>query len=370
MKKYIVKFGYFLDQNDIETSNEEVTEIECEKKTEGSYDILGPHKELEKLYKKRKEEIISILKKEQLVTSIYPLETDINIKNLFSDSFFGEPIKFKIKLPLKCQDISQKQFYNDEIFELIEDFNIIFDGNLFAIYQEVNPSKIDFLGGPDVRENINKLFPNLKTVAPTPFRESFIYLISYPDDEIKDEMNNYKHDFVFPINEVDFEEEIYNIFYNLEFPLRNIYETYCSNDEINDTAHKILDVHDDLNSHYKDFIDSKFLDKFNKKKSLKLSIQNLYKLLLDYALAVNRFEVILSENVDLINRNNLFKNYVEEFKNEANGYVKIDVEVMFKYVDSIINELDTRSINLSTIASGIIGGVIGAVSTIILTIIK
>ena len=78
----------------------------------------------------------------------------------------------------------------------------------------------------------------------------------------------------------------------------------------------------------------------------------------------------LSDAVHNINRNDTFKYFVDDLESETNQYVKIDVEVMFKYIDNIINELDTRSINFSTIVSGIIGGIIGSISTIILTIVN
>ena len=122
---------------------------------------------------------------------------------------------------------------------------------------------------------------------------------------------------------------------------------------------------------FRNLYTTKYIDFFNynKKRSVKLQAQNLCELLLDYVLAVNEFEVDLSNTIHILNTENYFENYMDELKSEVNEYTKIDVDVMFKYVESIRNELDTRSINISTIASGIIGGVIGAVGMIIITLI-
>lgn len=372
MRKFIVKFGFFLDENEIEISDQAET---INEKENGERDILKPWKELEINLEKEKEDILSILKKEPLVSKIYPLENDTNIKKLFSHSLFGEPIKFKIKLPSKNQEISEKYYHYDKIYEAVEDFNVIFDGNLFAVYQEIHPTKIDFLGAPDLREKLydmfREIYPKLTIIPPTPFRENFVYLVSYSDNELQDEIEKNELDFIFPLDEVDFEKKIYSLFKYNEIYLRNIYYTHRLSTKINRISSDIVYSQKKLNQFYADVINTKYIDFFNydKKRSVKLQAQNLCELLLDYVLAVNEFEVDLSNTIHHLNKEAYFEKYMEELKNEVNEYTKIDVDVMFKYIENIRNELDTRSINISTIASGIIGGVIGAVGMIIITLI-
>lgn len=370
MKKFIVKFGYFLNEEELEISDEEEPETEAE-------NILEPHREIERKIRQQKEEILSLLKKDSSVTKIYPLENNIEITKLFSVSYFGEPIKFKIKLPFKNQEISQMFYPDTSLYETFEEFNILFDGNFFAIYQKVDPTKRDFLGGPDVRDKIYKLFkeifPKLRIVGPTPFRENFIFLVSYPDNKIADEIQRHDGDFVIPLGKVDFEEKIYTIFDFFELYLSSIYQTYYSSDKINDIAFKIIIAQKKLNPLFADIVDFKVSNilKYNKIKNIKKLTQDLCELLLDYVLAENEFEGTLSKTAFSINNSNIpLKNYIETLKNETSDYIKIDVDAMFKYIENVRNELNTRSINFSTMISGIIGGVIGALSTIIITLIK
>lgn len=370
MKKFIVKFGCFdlglMKTADLDTLCEETTNEEKKISNE----------KVKKFLMLKKEEILLALKKEPSITSIEPLEQDSNIKRLFSFHNFGEPIKFKIKLPFKNQEISRERFYyNKKRYEVIEDFNILLSQNLFLIYQEVNPTKFDFVGGPDIRVKLlnilKSIFPKSRIVPPTPFRDNFIYFVSYPDEIITKERENNKYDFIFSLDETDFEKEIYEIFHDLEFYLHKIYQIYDIYNNINTSAYKIIEAQKELNIVYKDFIDSNFYDNYknDKKKSIKLLTLNLCEFILDYVSAVNQFEVDLSQTVFHLNKTPL-ENCTTSLKNEVNEYVRIDVDALYKYIESITNDVNTRSVNFSTIIAGIIGGIIGSVGAIIVTIIN
>lgn len=366
MKKFIVKFGYFRTEDDTETSA-----------VEDQDNILKSDIYHKNIIKQNKEEILLLLKKNPSISKIFPMENDLEIKNLFADSYFGEPIKFKIKLPFKNQDLSQTGF-NPELIE-IDEFNILLDQNQFAIYQEVPQTKYGFNGGPDVREKIgeilNELFPYLRFVPPTPFRKSFVYLVSYEDkNKIEDEMEKYEGlDYVHFLDQVDFEAEIYRIFYEYEFHLGLIYETFEAYHKINAKANEIIETQKKLKRLFSDFINSNLLNIIihNKNTPIKQLNQTICQLLLDYLLSVNLYEQNLSEAKACINQiDTPLENFLEDLESETNIYIKINVDAMFKYTENIINELNTKSINISTIGSGIIGGVIGAISAIIITLIK
>ena len=72
--------------------------------------------EYEKIIRQNKEKILLLLKKDPSITKIYPFDNNMDIKNLFTQFYFGEPIKFKIKLPFKNQDICQGESYRSELY--------------------------------------------------------------------------------------------------------------------------------------------------------------------------------------------------------------------------------------------------------------
>ena len=110
---------------------------------------------------------------------------DIVIRDDYDGNFdTHHPILLTLKIPKK--EIYVPSFIPKEDADFGTDFKVIYDGNFYLIFWEVEANKRFYEGGPSVRDCLKDIITEsdileAESVPPTPFRQEFLFDFQYDE---------------------------------------------------------------------------------------------------------------------------------------------------------------------------------------------
>ena len=340
-----------------------IEEDESEKKDEGR--VLKWEDE-EKRALSQRTKIIEGLNKSREVRDVSDL-----FKKLGADFLFN-PIVFKMHVPLSLQ--KARYIWDESIRAEIEDFELVYDGFVLMVAALCDLDKFPF-GVYDVRDRVEKaLKPIIKIeekIPPTLYASPVAFLMQ--SDDIAEKGKGLFINIQEPTESRTLLRKLHT---EISYEISSFYDLCSMSKEIDEEVEEIERVQSRLLGNLRDFLSSNWRQIRRKRSLISRCKRDMADILEKVSQYLSDLNALKSERKDfskyVFKRDTLFTKFTKlidtvDFDFYTEPYSSLDIVSVTKVVDHVRSEIETYSLNTSTLFSALLGAVVGSVITLVVS---
>lgn len=287
----------------------------------------------------------------------------------------SQPIRAKISLPVKNQKDSALDLLLFSEADCTEDFGILYNAGIFAVFREVDLSKKSHPGAPDIRELLLNTIESekswkMRNTYPNPLRENFFIVYLRDDQSTKENIgktlveDNSLYLYQSEKSLGKFEELLARILWEISPKISTYYSAIFQLEKMRDLSNSLLELHGSIQSTIAGLLQLSFFNivgYYKNSKKLERLISKHYSSLLDYSSNVELFRQDAEDAKDALDKVFLLKPFARILMEELE-LERIDIETLTKctsYARDVVQKSYTTKVTLLGALIGILGTVLG-----------
>ena len=289
---------------------------------------------------------------------------------------FTPLVRCTLVLPIKNQEDSLEaiDLQGNEIVDTTTNFEILYDGSIYAIIREIDLKKRFHPGVYDIRDTFmetiqNEPFWKRKEIPPNPLRQDFIFVFLVEDQQTKEligrtfKKRNIMYSLLSSPSSGDFTKIIGSSFQKGSFGMTAFYTTLSRRMSLDKLADDLTKVHHSIQSTIKKLSKLWYFNiygHYKESKRLEKLVFQHYLLILNYTNELEGFKKEAMQIKDMI-EDSMFRILEDEFLDELKPR-EVDIDTFSKcieYAQEVAGKSYTTKITILSAVLGVIGAIMG-----------